>query len=137
MSSRLRLFYSALIGALLLIPALTIYREFSRRSDIWWTPLAMASSLAESHDRVEIYVHGKPLSTLLAANQLCLRADTGARPLSEEQIRFRFNNWDRLRAQRLPLLLVDAASCGAGAVLLLLIATGRLTYRDEKAPVAV
>jgi hypothetical protein len=137
MSSRLRLFYSALLGALLLIPALTLYREFSRRSDIWWTPLAMAPSLAESQGRVEIYVHGKPLSTLLAANQLWLRADTGARPLRGEEIRFRFNNWDRLRAQRLPLLLVDAASCGAGAVLLLLIATGRLAYREEKAPVAV
>ena len=136
MPPRLRLFYSALIGALLLIPVVSLYRELSRRPDIWWTPLTMASSLAEGQDRVQIYAEGKPLSDLLAANQLWLRADTGSRPLRAQEIRLRFNNADRLRAQRLPLLLVDAASCGGGAVLLLLIATGRLAYRNERAVAA-
>jgi len=136
MPSRLRLFYSLLIGALLIIPAFTISRELFRRSDIWWTPLALASSLPGSQDRVEVYAHGKPLRDLLATQQLWLRADTVSRPLTAQDIRFRFNNSDRLRAMRLPLLLVDAASCGAGAVLLLLIATGRLAYRGERAPVA-
>ena len=136
MPSRLRLFYSLLILALLSIPALTIYRELSRRSDIWWTPLAMASSLPGSQDRVEVYAHGQPLADLLAANQLWLRADSESRPLTAQEIRFRFNNADRLRARRLPLLLVDAANCGAGAVLILLIVTGCLAYRGERAPVA-
>lgn len=136
MPSRLRLFYSLLIGALLIIPASTIGRELLRRSDIWWTPLALASSLPGSQDRVEVYAHGKSLRDLLAAQQLWLRVDTQSRPLTAQEIRFRFNNSDRLRAKRLPLLLVDAASCGAGAVLLLLIATGRLAYRGERAPVA-
>lgn len=136
MPPRLRLFYSFLIVVLLSIPVLTIGRELLRRPDIWWTPLDMASSLTGSQDRVEIYAHGRPLTELLAANQLWLRTDTESRPLTAQELRFRFNNADRLRARRLPLLLVDAASCGAGAVLLLLIATGRLTYRGETAPVA-
>lgn len=136
MPLRLRLFYSLLIGALLIIPAFTISRELLRRSDIWWTPLALASSLPGSQDRVEVYAHGTSLRDLLAAQQLWLRVDTVSRPLTAQEIRFRFNNSDRLRARRLPLLLVDAASCGAGAVLLLLIATGRLAYRVERAPVA-
>ena len=136
MPPRLRLFYSGLIAALLLIPVATIYRELSRRSDIWWTPLALASSLTEGRDRVQIYAQDKSLSDLLAAHEVWLRADTGSRPLTPQEIRLRFNNSDRIRAERLPLLLVDAASCGGGAVLLLLIATGRLTYRSEKAPVA-
>ena len=38
MPSRLRLFYSLLMVALLIIPALTILRELFRPSDIWWTP---------------------------------------------------------------------------------------------------
>lgn len=133
MSPRLRLFYSALVGALLFMPAVSIYRELSRRSDIWWTPLPMASSLAEGQDRIAIYAHGMPLADLLTASQLWLRADTVSRPLAAQEIRLRFNNFDRLRAERLPLLLVDAAACGAGAVLLLLIATGRLAYRHERA----
>ena len=136
MPPRLRLFYSGLVGALLLIPAVTIYGELSRRPDIWWTPLTMASSLTESQDRVAIYARGKPLAALLTANQLLLRADTVSRPLTEQEIRLRFNNFDRLRVAQLPLLLLDAAACGAGAVLLLLIATGRLTYRAERASVA-
>ena len=136
MPSRLRLFYSLLIGALLFTPAFTISRELFRSADIWWTPLALASSLSGSKDRVEVYAHGKPLQDLLAAQQLWLRLDTVSRPLTTQEIRLRFNNSDSVRAKRLPLLLVDAASCGAGAVLLLLIATGRLAYRGEKAPVA-
>ena len=136
MPSRLRVLYSLLMVALLIIPALTIVRELIRPSDLWWTPLAMASSLPGSEDRVEVYVHGKPLAELLAGNQLWIKADTGSRPITAQEIRFRFNNLDRIRARRLPLLLVDAASCGAGAVLLLLIVTGRLAYRGERGSVA-
>src|SRR6266511_2156854 len=39
---------------------------------------------------------------------------------------------DRVRAERLPLLLFYAAACGVGAALLLVIATGRLAYRGEQ-----
>src|SRR6266516_3905141 len=104
MPPRLRLFFSILTGVLLLIPALALYRELSRRSDIWWTPPPMALSLSESQDRVEIYVRGKPLGALLEAKQLSV---------------------------------ADAGACGAGAVLLLVIATGRLAYRGETRPLAV
>jgi len=51
-------------GSLLLIPALALYRELSRRPDIWWTPPAMALSLDKSQDRVRIYARGKPLGAL-------------------------------------------------------------------------
>jgi len=43
---------------------------------------------------------------------------------------------DRVRAVRIPTLLVYAACCGGGLVLLLLIAMGRLAYRGENASVA-
>jgi hypothetical protein len=136
MPSRLRLFFSILSGVLLLIPALALYREFSRRSDIWWTPPPMALSLSDSRDRVEIYVRGKPLGALLEARQLSVTDAGGASALGAQDIGLRFNNWDRVRATRLPMLLLYAATCGAGAVLLLLIATGRLVYRGETQPLA-
>jgi hypothetical protein len=135
MPLRLRLSYSALIVALLLIPATALYRELSSRPDIWWTPLPLALTLSESQDRVELYVRGKPLGALLEARQLSV-AD-GAEPsvLGVDEIRLRFNNWDRVRVERLPVLLMYAAGCGGGVVLLLLIATGRLAYRGERGSV--
>lgn len=134
MPRRLRLFYSALTATLLLIPALALYRELSMRSDIWWTPSAMALSLAQSRDRVEIYAQGKPLGALLEAKQLWIGDKAGSTLLDAGEIGMRFNNWDRVRAARIPLLLTYAAVCGAGIVVLLLTAAGRLTYRGEKEP---
>ena len=136
MPPRLRLMYSGLTLISLLLPAVAIYSELSRRPDIWWTPLPMAVTLSDSRDRIEIYADGKPLAAALAAQQLWIRDEAGSRALSADQIRLRFNNWDRVRASRVPLLLLYAAVFGGGAVALLVIATGRLAYRGEREPVA-
>jgi hypothetical protein len=132
MPLRLRVFFSALILVLFLLPGLALYRELSKRPDIWWTPMAMALSLAESQDRVEIYARGKPLGALVEAERLWIRDETGSSAVAIGEISLRFNNWDRVRGERVPLLLAYAAACGAGAMLLLLIATGRLAYRGEQ-----
>ncbi len=136
MPPRIRLFFSSLTGVLLLIPAIALYRELSQRSDIWWTPSAMLVPLTESRDRVEIYAQGKPLGALLEAGQLRITDTTGSSVLAVSDIGLRFNHWDRVRAERLPLLLGYAAMCGVGATVLLLFATGRLAYRGEKEPTA-
>src|SRR5262245_12676728 len=106
MPQRLRVFYSVLTAALLLIPAVALYSELGRRSDIWWTPAAMAVSLSDSRDRVEIYVRDQPLGTLLEHQQVSVVDGPMSRVLSAQEIRLRFNNWDRVRAGRLPLLLI-------------------------------
>ena len=136
MPPRLRLFYSLLSAGLLFIPVVALYSELSKRSDIWWTPPAMALSLGENSDRVEIYARGRPLGTLLEQNQVSVTDGARSRVLSAQEIGLRFNNWDRVRVQRLPFLLIYAAGFGAGAVLLLVIATGRLAYRGEHEGVA-
>src|SRR5256885_3121966 len=100
MPLRLRLFFSALIVALLLIPATALYRELSSRSDRWWTPPPMAPSLSESQDRVEIYVRGKLLGALLEARQLSVADGAGPSVLGADDIRLRVNNWDRVRVDR-------------------------------------
>ncbi len=96
----------------------------------------MAVSLAESQDRVQILVRGKPLGALVSAGQVQVTDESGAAALGAGDLRFRFNNWDRVRASRLPTLLTYAAVIGAGLVLLILIVTGRLAYRAERSPVA-
>jgi len=129
MPPRLRVFYSVLTGVLLLIPALALYRDLSGPADIWWTPPAMAITIAESQDRVQIYARGRPLGAVLDAKQLWIKDEAGSGPLGAHEIGLRLNNWDRVRAARLPALLVYAAACGGGLVLLLVVATGRLAYR--------
>ena len=132
MPSRLRVFYSLLTAALLLIPIVALYSELARRSDIWWTPPALALSLTESKDRVQIFAEGRPLETLLEQKQVSITDGAASHVLTTQEIGLRFNNWDRVRGQRLPLLLFYAGACGAGVILLLVIATGRLAYRGER-----
>jgi len=136
MPPRLRVFYSLLTGAMLLIPAVALYSELSKRSDMWWTPATNQLPLAESRDRVEISVRGRPLATLLEQGHLALTDSAGPRVLGAQDIAVRLNNWDRVRFQRLPLLLTYAAVLGAGLIALVLVATGRLAYREEREPVA-
>jgi predicted xylose isomerase-like sugar epimerase len=92
----------------------------------------MLVPLAEGGDRVEIYARGKPLAALLEAGQLQISDEAGGTVLAAGEVGLRFNNWDRVRAQRLPLLLVYAAACGALAMLFVLVVTGRLAYRGER-----
>ena len=124
------------MGVLLLIPALALYRELSEDPDIWWTPPGLALSLTDSQDRVQIYVRGKPLPALLTSGQLRVVDESGASAVGPAEISLRFNNLDRVRLGRLPVLLTYAAAIGAGFVLLILIATGRLAYRTAMLPVA-
>jgi hypothetical protein len=126
----MRMFYAAMTFVLLFIPAVALFSELNRRPDIWWTPPSLALSLNESADRVRVYVRGKPLGTLVDAGRLRL-ADTPDSVLSISDVGLRLNNWDRVRAQRLPSLLVYAAAIGVGALLFLLLITNRLAYRGE------
>lgn len=104
----------------------------TQRSDIWWTPMTLAVPLAESGDRVEIYVRGTPLTQLLDAGQL---ATTGGNTqvLTRSDVRIRFNNWDRVRAQKTPNLLLSAVSAGAGAIFLVI---GLMSLSDRRRPAA-
>jgi hypothetical protein len=116
MPPRTRLVYPIMSLVFLFLAAAPLYRELARPKDIWWTPRTMLVPLAESGDRVEIYVAGKPIGDVLQGSQVGLR----------------FNNWDRVRAERFPMLLASAAMCGAIVTLLLLLLTGRLAYRVEQ-----
>jgi hypothetical protein len=129
--------FAAIIFVVFLIPALALYGELSKPADIWWTPAALMVPLTGTADRVVVYVRGKPLVAVLQAGQLRPVDEASGSVLATSDIGFRFNNWDRVRAQRIPTLLGYAAVCGATATLFLLVATGRLAYRGEKEPASV
>lgn len=136
MPPRQRLLFAGLAGLLFVIPSVALYRNLSRPPDIWWTPPQLALSLAESQNRVEIYVQGQPLRGLVSTGQLLLAGEGGPTTLEPAAVRLRFNNWDRVRASWLPMLLTYAAAAGAGAMLLILIAIKRIAFRPERASVA-
>jgi len=136
MPPRIRNFFVGLGLIFLYGAAAPLYHELTQRNDIWWTPMPLLVPLGESSDRVEVYVRGKPLATLLEKRQLRLEVDGGASEVTARDVAFRFNNWDRMRARRLPLLLAYAAGCGIAVTSILIVLTGRLAYRPERDPKA-
>ena len=132
MPHRVRLTLTIMSLAVLLTTALPIVRELTRRTDIWWTPQALLVPLAEGGTRVEVYAKGQPLANLLQAGQVQVLDEGRPVSLALEDVGLRFNNTDRVRAERLPRLLVSAAFFGACALYLLLLLTGRLAYREER-----
>ena len=132
MPPRTRILFSTMSLTLFLTAAVPLFTELSRPKDIWWTPQSMLVPLAQSTERVQIYARGKPLANLIEAGQLQIAGEGGSSALSTSDVGLRFNNWDRVRAERLPLQLVRASACGAMACLFLLIVTGRLAYRGER-----
>ena len=132
MPPRARIYFSFLGFILLITSAVPLYREFSQPRDIWWTPVALMVPLAESKDRVVIYARGKPLADRVEAGEVRLEENGASSTLAAGDIGLRFNNWDRVRAERIPLMLMYAAACGISAFSILLALTGRLAYRPEK-----
>ena len=132
MPPRIRLVFLGLSVVLLAIAVVPIYSELTRRSDIWWTPPGMLVPLDEAKDRVQIYARGRPLDGLIQAGQLRITEDGSSSVLQTSDIGLRLNNWDRIRSERFPGLLISAAGFGIGAMMFLLILTGRLAYRGEK-----
>lgn len=133
MPGRVRLALVIMSLAVLLTSALPILRELTRRTDIWWTPATMLVPLGESGQRVEIYAHGQPLAKLIQAGKVQVLDEGKPVSLGAGDVGLRFNNSDRVRAERLPRVLVSAALFGAVTLYLLLLVTNRLVYREERA----
>ena len=108
-----------------LIPASHLFRFFTQRSDIWWTPKALSVPLLESSDRVEIYVHSELLQEQLSAQRLQVLTNQGLVTLRGSDVTLRFNNYDRVRAEQTPVLLSAAGGAGMAAVFVFLPILGR------------
>jgi hypothetical protein len=106
-------------GVFFLMSALQLVRFFSQRADIWWTPKPLGLALADAADRVEVYVRDVALLEHVKTGRVQLLTDAGARPVMESDIRLRLNNWDRVRAERIPSLLGVGVALGASGVFFL------------------
>ncbi|MFO1265504.1 MAG: hypothetical protein U1F67_01050 [Rubrivivax sp.] len=99
-------------GIFFLMSALQLGRFFTERSDIWWTPQALAVPLAGSADRVRVYVDDVALEDLVRAGRIRVLAASEATPIAAPDIRLRFNNRDQVRAARIPALIGAAFAAG-------------------------
>jgi hypothetical protein len=106
-------------AAFLLTSSVRIYSFFHQRPDIRWTPRGGMVPLAESHDRVPVYVGGAELDDLVAARGLQVQRDRVESAVTPNDISMRFNNWDRVRAQQLPATLIFGVTAGAAAASLM------------------
>jgi hypothetical protein len=106
-------------GVFFLMSAVQLARFFGQPSNIWWTPMALGVPLRDSSDRVVVYVRDRALAEHIKAGRLLLQADTGAVPVTESDVRLRFNNWDRVRADRASSIIGVAICLGASGVFFL------------------
>jgi|WetSurSiteA1Bulk_404760.scaffolds.fasta_scaffold197174_1 hypothetical protein len=118
--ARQRTFLLIFGGVFFLMSALQIVRFLTERADIWWTPKALGLPLAETSDRVEVYVRDVALQEHIRAGRVQLLTDSGATPVTDSDMRLRFNNWDRVRAQKIPGLLSAGIGLGGSGVIFLL-----------------
>ncbi len=86
--------------------------------DIWWTPRELMLSLDESRDRVEVFVGDEMLRSLVADGKIFLATDDGMTALGQNDIGFRLNNWDRVRAGRIWDVALNSAIAAVGFALL-------------------
>ncbi len=128
---RSRIYLLTFGGMIFLLSAVQLVTFFARPSDIWWTPKALSVSLGDALDRVEIYVRDSPLQEQIEAGRIQLLTDGAAAILTAPDVRLRFNNWDRVRAQRLPVLIGAAFCAGASSIVVLLGILGWVPARQR------
>jgi hypothetical protein len=122
--NRSRTLLLTLAGVVLLTSGLHLVRHLTQASDIWWTPKELSPSLSDVAGRVEVYVREERLDDHIRSGRLQLLVGTTPTSVTSSDVRFRFNNWDRVRAQEIPALLTSAALLGASCVALLLAFLG-------------
>ena len=93
-------------------------RMVFERTDIWWTPMNHALSLDDARERVLTYVQGQEFEERLERGELFLRTEAGTASVSPSDVVLRFNNWDKIRASRLPTVAVAAAMTAVGLALI-------------------
>ena len=112
-------------GIFFLMSALQIVRFFTQPADIWWTPKTLSVRLGDSSDRVQVYVRDVDLREHVKTGRVQLVTDTGPAAVTESDVRLRFNNWDRIRAEGIPALVGDGIVLGATGALILFAILGR------------
>lgn len=85
--------------------------------EYWWTPESMLVSLEDSADRVDVYVKDERLAETVDGHKLWVETGDDLVAVTREDIGFRLNNWDSIRASQLPRFGILCALFMAGIML--------------------
>ena len=116
-------------GSFFLVSCLQLVRFYAQRDDIWWTPVTSPLSLEQSRERVEVYVRVVRLQNALQSGRLQLVGDSGPTSITASDIGIRLNNNDRVKAERLPLVVMSAAGAGFTGLIVLMGLLGLVPSR--------
>jgi hypothetical protein len=130
--SRIR-FLAMLFGGLFTVLSLfNLGRLWYTPADIWWTPQKLAVALPDAGDRVEVYVGEERLGNMVSQGRIWAGDLSHSRMVQAQELRFVFNNRDRVLADRIPALVSFGAGAGAGLVVLLFALFWKPAKTEEK-----
>lgn len=109
-------------GSQLIIP-LVQHRGFE------WTPM---TPIAESEDRVDVYIRDTRLIDLLDGQSLVLNIDSEEEGLTTEDVTIRFNNYDRIMASKIPSIGFQSAMVMASVLVIAFALTVFCRKREDK-----
>jgi hypothetical protein len=110
--------WALLGGGVVLVLALGgLWRVQSAPVDASLTPAHLAPPLSSVADRFEVLVGSVPLQKAIADKRLLLAGENGAAALVVPDAAVRINEAERIRAARVPSLLVLSAMAGGALVL--------------------
>jgi hypothetical protein len=104
MKVRTRPNYGILAGGLILtfVFGTQLLMLYLQRDDIWWTPETKLVNLSDSANRVDVYMKNERLVDLLDGHMLWVGEGDDLVAVSNNDIGFRFNNWDKVQASQIP-----------------------------------
>ncbi|MCX6647268.1 MAG: hypothetical protein NTY09_13060 [bacterium] len=102
-----------------LITGSHLLRLSMERDDIWWTPETMLVTLDNSVNRLDVFVKNERLVDLLDGHKLWVDTGDDFVAVTKEDIGFRINNWDMVRASGIPEFVMNTAGLMLGLVVLL------------------
>jgi hypothetical protein len=84
-----------------------------------WTPAAFSPPLAQVSDRVEIFVFGEPILKVVEGQNLVIKRKGAETPVTAGDLVASVNNFDRVRFEKVQVMLGLAAVAGGAFVLFL------------------
>jgi len=107
-------------GVILVLALVGLWKVQTAPVDTSLTPAHLAPPLSTLEGRAEVLVAGMPLQKAIDDKRLFLAGDNGAAAQVVPEATVRVNEAERIRAARVPSLLVLAAMAGGGFVLFLI-----------------
>jgi hypothetical protein len=123
---------AALLGGLFLVTsALQIGRVLGMPRDRWWTGVDVPLGLEAASARAEVRLRGERLEIAVGQGRLLLADAGGPRALAPDEVKVRFDEYDRVRSAQLPAVAGFGFGAGGGAVALVLALAGALRGRSS------